>query len=331
MRAPRPPRKPTNLGSPQPGKDRGGEAFEPGRAQLQEDYVPTAAFDDAEYAEFVADDWDDADDEVEPINDSDDPQPDIPNEPDREVYESPVRLSDRRSEKRAEQRRIVLKRVGIVSLALGIVALVGWLVFFSPVFRYGFSESDITITGDIVDVEEVAGVIRGYEGRALILIDTDAVEQEIVDAVPEVKAAVVTRSLPSSLDIEITPFEPLACVGDDPCAVVAEDGTELDVPQDLAATLPRLASLPEGLEPQRALRDVLEVLNALSSDVRASVTSVDIADNGIIAFTLSGQATVNWGVSGTDNAFKSQLLDALLAQDATYYDVSVPSSPVTSN
>lgn len=293
---------------------------EPQRPETAEDHVPTAALDDDPELEWDdEDEWDDEWDEDDGVYVAADDQP--------------ARLSERRKEKLAEKRRILIKRLGVVFGALVLIGVVVWLLFFSPLFRYTYAESDVVGLSEdsIVDVTEVGSVARSHNGEPVLLIDTGALESQIVSAVPEVAEATVTKSPPKSLTIELAEHTPIACIGEGECTVVADDGTELRVPEEAKVGLPRVSQIPDEMEPAEAIGDILSVLNALSPQIRDTVNHIDIAGNGIITFTLTDGRRVNWGVSDAENDFKAELIEALLAQQAWYYDVSVPRSPVTSN
>ncbi|MFY9262793.1 MAG: hypothetical protein GX483_04315 [Actinomycetaceae bacterium] len=243
-----------------------------------------------------------------------------------------ARMSDRWRERKREARKITLKRIGMLLGTLAVLAGIGWVLFFSPLFIYKYSATDIRgVEADsIIDPVLVEGVVIQRDGQALLLIDKGELAADIIAAVPEVKSADISLSLPSSLSIELTAHEPRACVGEvGTCVAVAADGTELNVPDQMRSSLIRIGGLPENLDREAILSDIFEILDLLGDDIRATVLTVDIANNGMITFTLTEGRTVNWGVAD-DNEMKAQVLATLLERSAYYYDVSIPLSPVTS-
>lgn len=74
---------------------------------------------------------------------------------------------------------------------------------------------------------------------------------------------------------------------------------------------------------------MIDVLSVLPTDIRSRVSSIEVSEAAQITLKLSDGATVAWGTSG-NNEFKAQVLGIILQQQASRYDVSAPSAPVTS-
>ena len=70
------------------------------------------------------------------------------------------------------------------------------------------------------------------------------------------------------------------------------------------------------------------VVSALPDDLAPRVDHVSVATVDQIELALRDGRTVVWG-SAEDSAQKAEVLEVLLGQEASVYDVSVPSNPTT--
>lgn len=242
-----------------------------------------------------------------------------------------LNLDERREERRREQRKIRLKRVGAVAVAVAVLAAVGWVLFGSPLLRYEYDPAQITGYSDpsVVNSAEVEQVLARHGGEPMLLINERALETEITETISEVAGANVTREFPRGLSVEITEAVPVACVGPaEACTTVTADGEELTVPGEIAATLPRVGDIGSSLDRAEAVTNAIAILGALSPETRALVAEISVADGELATLTLSDGRTVYWG--GLDrNEFKAQVLDVIVTQPASHYDVSTPDAPVS--
>ncbi len=78
-----------------------------------------------------------------------------------------------------------------------------------------------------------------------------------------------------------------------------------------------------------ALREAATVVAALPDDLASRVDYVAVETIDLITLVLRDGREVVWG-SADESALKAQVIDRLLAEKGTLYDVSVPGSPTVS-
>ncbi len=247
------------------------------------------------------------------------------------VIGNSVSLDARRVERRREIRKIRLKRVGIGSAVIAVILLISWILFASPLLRYQYDPSQITgySNPSFVNKAELEALVASYDGEALLALNESALENDITNTIAEVDSVDVTRDFPRSLSIAITEAVPVACLGSgESCTAVTEQGVQLDIPHDLMIELPRIGEIGDALEPAKAVDDALAVLGALSANTRDLVAEISVANGELVTINLNDGRTVYWG--GLERGeFKAQVLDLLVTQPASYYDVSIPDAPVS--
>jgi cell division protein FtsQ len=155
-------------------------------------------------------------------------------------------------------------------------------------------------------------------------VQEDEVREAIMAALPAVADVDVTRSLPSTIRVEVTARTPMA-------AVVAGKGFHV---MDAEGVLYDKVKSAKRLPVIRARTDVGReaarvVLLAVPEDLRKKVKRVSAKTRDDVTLTLRGGSTVRWG-SPEDSALKAQVLAGLSAVNARKYDVSVPLLPTTS-
>jgi cell division protein FtsQ len=93
------------------------------------------------------------------------------------------------------------------------------------------------------------------------------------------------------------------------------------------AGMPRVTT-PLGTSAE-ALREAAKVVASLPPELTRITDHVEVRTVDEITLALSDGRTVVWG-SAAESAQKSEVLRALLKQQAKTYDVSVPGQPTTS-
>lgn len=239
-------------------------------------------------------------------------------------------LDARREERRLETRRLRIKKAGIAGAGIGALVVTAWILFGSPLLRYHYDPAQIEgyAAPSIVNRAELEALVAGNDGKNLLSLDTDAIERNITDSIPEVASVKVTKQYRHGLKVAITEAVPVACLGSTPCTAVTADGVKVDVPLELANALPRIGQIGDEIDSTRAVNDALTVLGSLSPSVLGQIAQISIANGSLVTLTLNENRTVYWG--GLEKAsFKAAVLEVLLTQPASFYDVSVPDAPVS--
>jgi cell division protein FtsQ len=237
------------------------------------------------------------------------------------LTERPTGSEERFRQRRRARRLRLLRRVLVLLLLVGLVAGAVWLVFFSS----RLAVHTVSVRGTAVLTEE--GVRRTAAvplDVPLALSDLDAVAAR-VETLPAVRSADVSRDWPDGLAIDVTERESVAAV--------EREGSwhGLDEEGVLFRSYP---SRPEGL-PQvqvrastsvEALEEAAHVVVALPPDLLGRVQVIEVASIDAISFRLVGGARVTWG-SADESEDKARVLEVLLREPASAYDVTAPGRP----
>lgn len=235
-------------------------------------------------------------------------------------------------------RRVVIAIVTVVGL--GVVSV--WVLLGSPWLH----TTAVVISGSTPALEGLVEQAADVPlGGPLATVDTAAVAGR-VGALPEVKSVVVTRQWPDTVAVTVTPRTPVAYVA---------GGAGGDLVDDTGRTFAAVAEPPVDLPQLTSTADALPraaaVAAALPPAARAMIASIADAPDGV-RLTLRDEAgMVLWGDSERSDE-KGRILGVLLRaagvatatdpaaatdddeQQAdmptpTWFDVSVPSAPVT--
>ena len=227
-------------------------------------------------------------------------------------------------------RRGVAVLCGFVAVLLGTVC---WLVWFSPVLDV----RTVAVSGTrVLTVDQVLAAAAVPLGGPLERVDAGAAEARVRKALPRVAEVSVSTSLPHTVRVRITERVPIA-------AVKGADGrfTQVDVTGTAFATGPTapagvpvvqlalsaagkaaLGSFPEPV----LVRSAVDVAKALPAAVARRTSSVVVHSYDDLELQLTDGSRVLWGSTERDSR-KAVVLNALLRQKATSYDVSAPDDP----
>lgn len=211
-----------------------------------------------------------------------------------------------------------------VLAALTVVGLVGtsiWLVFFSTTLQVTKVE---VVGNDLLSDAQVRSVADVPVGEQLALVDLDRATARI-SSLAEVRTVDVTRAWPDGVRIEVEERTAVAVVelagrlrGLDPDGVVFRDYKA--VPRGMPRVRPTTGAGTD------ALREAATVVAALPDDLASRVDFVAVETIDLITLNLRDGRQVVWG-SADESDLKAQVIDRLLAEKGTVYDVSVPGSP----
>lgn len=236
--------------------------------------------------------------------------------------ERAARRTRRRFLRRQWARRWLSWRYVLVALAF--LALVGtsiWLVFFSATLQVKRVE---VVGNDLLSDAQVRTIADVPVGEQLALVDLDRATSR-VSALAEVSAVDVTRTWPDVVRIEVEERTAVAVVelagrlrGLDADGVVFRDYKA--VPKGMPRVRPTTGAGTD------ALREAATVVAALPDDLVSRVDYLAVETIDLITLVLRDGREVVWG-SADESALKAKVIDRLLAEKGTVYDVSVPGSP----
>lgn len=184
---------------------------------------------------------------------------------------------------------------------------------------------EVTGTGTVAepDVRAAAAVTVG---APLAGVDLEAIEWR-VEQIAGVADADAGRDWPHTVTIGVTERVPVA-VADTPEGVYLVDRTGVAyLPAPDPPALPKLA-IPNVGPDDPATRATLDVLAALTADLRRDVLAVEFAPSpaGRVTLRLTKNRQVRWG--SPDRAVeKAAVLGPLLSQSGSVYDVASPELP----
>jgi cell division protein FtsQ len=165
-------------------------------------------------------------------------------------------------------------------------------------------------------------------GTPMVRLDTDEVARRVA-ALPRVAEVTVSRSFPSTVEIQVTERAPVAVVPDTD-GIHLVDRTGLDY-----ATVP---ARPRGLPALKVIkvapddpstRAAVTVLGAIPDQLRKRVVEVSAGTPGDVALKLRNGKVIKWG-DAEDNERKAAVLAPLLTRPGKTYDVTTPDFPTVS-
>lgn len=235
------------------------------------------------------------------------------------VRSEPSRFTRRQWTRRLRSARPWL----LAALGVGVLALAGWVVFFSS--WLATEQVDVSGTSIVTDAEVVkaAGVDLG---TPLARVDLGQVQGHIA-ALPAVADVTVHRSWPHTLEITVTERTALATVPRHGQWFAMDRAGVLFRPT--AARDPKLPIVVLAKTADDSARqEVGSVVAALPDDLLATTRRVRARSMDSITLSLADGREVKWG-SADESGRKVEVLAILLKQHASVYDVSVPEQPTT--
>ncbi|MFC6020377.1 cell division protein FtsQ/DivIB [Plantactinospora solaniradicis] len=228
--------------------------------------------------------------------------------------------SVRRFTARARQRRMRAALPWTVLAGLLVVVLVGTgTVYGTSVF--GFRTLRI-VGAALVTPEQVREAARLSDGVPLARIDLAVVQARVAE-LPPVARVTVSRQWPRTLLVELVERTPVAVVPQNRRFVVIDgSGVVFQTRSDHPAGLP-LARIGTPGPDDVATRGALEVLAALTPELRERLTEVVVEGPARITVKLRGGRTVLWGDASRSDT-KAQVATSLLARKGDTIDVRTP-------
>lgn len=236
-------------------------------------------------------------------------------------------LEERLAERRRHKRLRTLRRVGIGVGAAAATAGVVWVVAFSPVFAIAADQITVVGASEVVNVEQINGMVQNLAESSLVLADTSGLAAQMRE-LPAIRDAKVSRVWPRGLNVALVPRQPIAVVvTPNERLLLDNEGVVLDAGVYPTDGLPQIAVEPNN---KAAIHAMLALIDRLPESTRAEVTEYQAASRNDLRTRLASNQWVRWG-DETELPYKLAVLAALraAAPDASLYDVSSPALPVT--
>lgn len=222
-----------------------------------------------------------------------------------------------------------LRRLVRLAVAVLIVVLIVWGVFFSPLF----SVRSLQVEGlSLTDQGAAEEALQPLEGKSMTRISSEEVES-LLTQFPAVASVDTSASGSGTLRVEVQERIPVAAVEDgDGWQLVDREGTQLEQLTDSEQSqVPVIAGGTDVLGSED-WDTVSSVLASLPSSLLEQVQTARAESGGVVMLELQDGVTVRWG-DDTDSALKAEVLAELVdASEATgaveVYDVSAPRHPV---
>lgn len=239
----------------------------------------------------------------------------------RGVASAPPRFRERA----LANRRRPWRRVGWAVGVLATLALLVWVIWFSPLL----SVRSVAVSGVGTSQQQAIRNLAGVrEGTPLARVGTTEV-QERIRTLPTLADARVERSWPSTLRIKVVLRTP-ALILKNPqgqLQVVDSSGVAYTTVTKAPAGVPVVTAKGVRGTTDDAVRAALSVIDALPEDLARQVSSISVSSADLVDFKL-GAVSVIWG--GKDEGpRKVAVLQALLRTKPAIIDVSAPDTPVT--
>lgn len=222
-------------------------------------------------------------------------------------------------------RRRVVRRVALgLALVIVVAAGLGWLGLASPWLR----AQEVRVVGaGPAEQGEIERMTEPYMGEPLLKVDTHALQAEVSDLRPILRAD-VSREWPHRLSIVVTSRTPVAAVknprGD--LELMDASGVVYASVGEAPADVPTV-SLAHADDPREA-GAAASVISVLEPGQRAALTDLRVVSPDDVRFRLDG-VDVLWG-GPADGKVKAAVLAALAGRDGLgSINVSAPHSPVT--
>ncbi|MEV6489536.1 FtsQ-type POTRA domain-containing protein [Actinoplanes sp. NPDC051633] len=231
-----------------------------------------------------------------------------------------VPSSVRRFMARARQRR--LRALLPWAVGAGVVLVIGgllWMVYATPVL--GVREVRV-VGADVLTAEQVQEAAAVPMREPLARVDLDAVRTRVQNLAP-VDHAVVSRSWPASVVVEVVERTPVAAVrAGKKYTLVDDEGVPYRSVARKPAGIP-IAELAKPAPDDVNTKAMLTVLGSLTEELREQLLQISVPAPARIELLLRKERKVVWGDDSASDT-KAQVSTALLRRDGRIIDVSAP-------
>ena len=231
-----------------------------------------------------------------------------------------VPTSVRRFMARARRRRLRAALPWAVTAgALVVVGALAWLVYGTSVL--GVRQVEVVGTDSLTPLQiEQAAAVR--MAQPLAGVDLDRIRGR-VEGLPAVDRAVISRSWPSTVVIEVVERTPVAAVPvGEQFALIDAEGVAYRTVSRRPSGLP-VAELAAPGPRDINTRSALTVLASLTTELREQVVSISVPAPAQVRLNLRKDRAVFWG-DDTQSERKAQVATVLLSRKGATIDVSAP-------
>lgn len=253
------------------------------------------------------------------------------------VFQEAPRVLDmnKRLDEKATARRFrILTRVGIVLGVIAAIALMVWLLLFSPVTKV--TSSTVTIKGATqwVPKDQVASIAAKNVNTSLFLVSSGDISSEILK-LPGAKDVSISKGFPNSITIEVIEKAPTALLKDSQgtLTVVDSKGSIIATVKDPIAGVPLIEVENTNRDlTGRAVKQALSVLSAVPADLLKTLVQVTAMTQDSVTTQTDQGITIVWG-NASHMDLKTAVVQKILADSAvlgtnTSIDVSAPERPI---
>lgn len=232
---------------------------------------------------------------------------------------------DRFVRRALEARRRPWRIWGYAAVAVAVVAVLVWVVGFSPLLAVRTVEVVGVPEGEVAPIRDLARVPMG---EPLARVDTDAVAERVAQRATVADVS-IERSWPSTLVIHASPRTPFLVVKNPQgqLKVVDSTGVAYAVVKKAPSGVPVVTASSKAALSRDALQTAVAVVGALPESLRARVGSVTVGSANLVTLKV-GSTTVVWG-GVAEPGRKLEIVTALLKGKHAVIDVSAPNTPVT--
>ncbi|HET8766980.1 MAG TPA: FtsQ-type POTRA domain-containing protein [Pedococcus sp.] len=232
---------------------------------------------------------------------------------------------DRFQQRATFARRRPLRLWGYAAGAVAVVALLVWLVAWSPVLAVRSVEVVGVPEAEVAPITELARVPMG---EPLARVDTRGVAARVAERATLADVS-IERSWPSTLVIHASPRVPFLVVKNPQgqLKVVDETGVAYAEVTTAPKGVPVVSAASDAALSQDALATAVSVVRVLPDSLQRRVSAVTVSSANLVTMKV-GRTTIVWG-GVAEPERKLAIVEALLRTPHSVIDVSAPNTPVT--
>jgi cell division protein FtsQ len=199
-----------------------------------------------------------------------------------------------------------------------ILAVVAWWSLYQSKW---FVAQEVTITGNSrLTTEQISVVAAVPIGNSLMSINPEVISEQL-QALPEIKVAIVERGWPHAILITVTERTPIAVAATvSGYKLIDADGLNAGVVAAPPGGLLVIAAEPDSL----AMTNAIQALAAIPAEW--AITGLSASTQDSVTATLGNEVVITFG-SGERASDKVEVAQALMEKGYTVINVSAPDAP----